>query len=93
LAYGISLAGLFPGTITLASEHLHMTGGITGFFLVGSALGAMALPWLIGQFFESVGPQVFPTLLTAAIGCSIVLLAAILLLLRRRSLLVDEKWQ
>jgi fucose permease len=85
LAYGISLAGLFPGTITLASEHLHMTGGITGFFLVGSALGAMALPWLIGQFFESAGPQVFPAFLTAAIVGSIAVLAAILVLLRRRS--------
>lgn len=83
LAYGFSLAGLFPGTITLASEHLHMTGGVTGFFLVGSSFGAMALPWLIGQFFESVGPQVFPAFLTAAIAGSIVLLAAILLLLRR----------
>ena len=90
LAYGISLAGLFPGTITLASEHLHMTGGVTGFFLVGSSFGAMILPWLIGQFFESVGPQVFPAFLTAAIAGSIVLLAAILILLRRRSLLGDE---
>jgi fucose permease len=85
LAYGFSLAGLFPGTITLASEHLHMTGGVTGFFLVGSSFGAMTLPWLIGQFFESVGPQVFPAFLTAAIAGSIVLLAAILLLLRRRN--------
>jgi FHS family Na+ dependent glucose MFS transporter 1 len=84
-AYGLSLAGLFPGSITLASEHLHLTGGVTGFFLVGSSLGAMALPWLIGQFFESVGPQVFPTFLTAAVAGSIVLLAVILILLRRRS--------
>ncbi len=85
LAYGISLAGLFPGTITLASEHLHMTGGGTGFFLVGSSLGAMVLPWLIGQFFESAGPRVFPAFLTAAIAASIAVLAAILILLRRRS--------
>ncbi len=84
-AYGISLAGLFPGSITLASENLHMTGGVTGFFLVGSSLGAMAVPWLIGQFFESVGPQVFPAFLTAAIASSMVILAVILIILRRRS--------
>jgi len=45
----------------------------------------MALPWLIGQFFESVGPQAFPAFLAAAVAGSIVLLAVILILLRRRS--------
>jgi hypothetical protein len=60
-----------------------MTGGVTGFFLVGSSLGSMALPWLIGQFFESVGPRVFPAFLTATIAGGIVLLAVILILLRR----------
>jgi fucose permease len=85
LAYGISLAGLFPGSITLASENLHMTGGMTGLFLVGSSLGAMAVPWLIGQFFESIGPHVFPAFLTAVLGTGMVLLTVILLLLRRRA--------
>jgi fucose permease len=89
LAYGLSLAGLFPGSITLASENLHMTGGVTGLFLVGSSLGAMAVPWLIGQFFESVGPGVFPAFLTAVVTASIVLLAVILLLLRRRGAVVQ----
>jgi FHS family Na+ dependent glucose MFS transporter 1 len=83
-ACGLSLAGLFPGSITLAGEYLHMTGGVTGFFLVGSSLGSMALPWLIGQFFESVGPRVFPAFLTATVAGGIVLLAVILILLRRR---------
>jgi FHS family Na+ dependent glucose MFS transporter 1 len=84
IAYGLSLAGLFPGSITLASEHLHMTGGITGLFLVGSSLGAMVFPWLIGQFFESVGPQVFPAFLVMALATGTILLFVILLLLRRR---------
>ena len=84
-ACGVSLAGLFPGTITLASEHLHLTGGMTGYFLVGSSLGAMALPWLIGQFFESAGPAVFPAFLIATVAAAAVLLTVILALLRRRS--------
>lgn len=85
LAYGLSLAGLFPGSITLASEHLHMTGGITGLFLVGSSLGGMTVPWLIGQFFESVGPRVFPAFLVGAVAAGMVLLVVILLLLRHRA--------
>jgi FHS family Na+ dependent glucose MFS transporter 1 len=84
VACGMSLAGLFPGTITLASEHLHLSGGMTGYFLVGSSLGAMALPWLIGQFFESVGPVVFPAFLMVTAAAAMVLLGIILALLRRR---------
>jgi FHS family Na+ dependent glucose MFS transporter 1 len=84
LAYGISIAGLFPGSITLASENLHLTGGITGLFMVGSSLGAMVVPWLIGQFFESVGPRVFPVFLTATVAAGVIVLAVTLLLLRRR---------
>ena len=44
----------------------------------------MVVPWLIGQFFESVGPRVFPAFLVVTIAVSIVLLVVILLLLRRR---------
>ena len=38
----------------------HRPGDEVGF--VGASLGSMTLPWLIGQLFESVGPQV--TMLT-----------------------------
>jgi hypothetical protein len=34
---------------------MHLTGTITGWFLVGSGLGGMLLPWLIGQAFVQVG--------------------------------------
>jgi fucose permease len=71
--------------MTLASENLNLTGGTAGLFMVGSSLGAMVVPWLIGQFFESVGPQVFPAFLTATVAAGMVLLMAILSLLRRRS--------
>lgn len=29
------------------------------------SIGTMFLPWLIGQVFEAIGPQVFPLMLTA----------------------------
>jgi hypothetical protein len=34
---------------------MHVTGTITGWFLVGSGLGGMVLPWLIGQAFVRIG--------------------------------------
>jgi len=84
LSFGFSLAGLFPGSITLASECLHMSGRITGVFLVGSSLGSMALPWLIGQFFESVGPEVFPAFLFAAAVGTLLVFSVIVLYLSKR---------
>jgi nitrate/nitrite transporter NarK len=42
-----------------------ITGRVTGWFFVGASLGGMTLPWLIGQLFESVGPQVTMLILFA----------------------------
>ncbi len=54
---GISLASIFPTFLTLAEERVHVTGTMTGWFLVGSGLGGMILPWLIGQAFVRIGAQ------------------------------------
>jgi FHS family Na+ dependent glucose MFS transporter 1 len=58
LGLGLSMASLFPTAISLAERYLPITGRVTGWFLVGASIGAMVLPWLIGQLFESVGPQI-----------------------------------
>jgi FHS family Na+ dependent glucose MFS transporter 1 len=54
---GFCLATIFPTNMSLASRHMAITGKLTGIFSIGSSLGALVLPWLIGQWFESVGPQ------------------------------------
>jgi FHS family Na+ dependent glucose MFS transporter 1 len=54
---GLSMASIFPTTLALAERRLAMTGRVTGWFLVGSSLGGMSLPWLVGQVFGSVGPR------------------------------------
>ncbi len=55
---GFSLASIFPTTLSLAERLMPVTGRATGWFLVGASLGSMLVPLLIGQLFESVGPQV-----------------------------------
>ncbi len=55
---GLSMASLFPVTLSLAERRMTITGQVTGWFLVGAGAGGMSLPWLIGQLFESVGPRV-----------------------------------
>jgi fucose permease len=55
---GLSMASIFPVMMTLAERRLGLTGKITALFLIGSSLGGMTVPWLIGQLFEGVGPRV-----------------------------------
>ena len=57
MAYGLSLASIFPTMLLLAAERLRVTGTITGWFLLGSGAGGMLLPWLIGIAFTSLGPH------------------------------------
>jgi FHS family Na+ dependent glucose MFS transporter 1 len=58
LGMGLSIAPMFPTGINLAERRMGITGQVTSWFLVGASLGSMSVPWLIGQLFESVGPQV-----------------------------------
>ena len=54
---GLSMASIFPTMITLAEHRMTLTGTTTSWFFVGASAGGMFLPWLIGQLFESAGPQ------------------------------------
>lgn len=73
LLTGFSMASVFPTTMSLAERRLTITGQVTSFFFVGASLGGMALPWVIGQLFERIGPQV------TMIGILVVLLIELLL--------------
>ena len=79
LGIGLSMASIFPTTISLAERRMTVTGQVTGWFFVGASTGAMFLPWLIGQLFESIGPWVMPLALivdlTAALSILLVLIS------------------
>ncbi len=65
---GLSMAAVFPTTLSFSGRRMTITGQITGVFLVGSGLGVMSVPWLIGQTIESSGPQ---SMLIILLGCII----------------------
>jgi len=79
LGIGLALASLFPAGISLAERSMTVTGRTTGLFLIGGASGSMSIPWLIGQLFGPVGPQVVMWIvfidLIAAIGLFFALMA------------------
>lgn len=82
ILFGISQASIFPTFLTLAEEHMHVTGTIAGLFLVGAGVGGMILPWLIGQAFTQVGPGA----MMAMIFVGVVLNLLMLILFARVSL-------
>ncbi len=64
---GFFFASIFPTVLVLAEQPIALTGRIMGFFLVGSSLGGMGVPWLIGQLIDPIGPQVMPVIVLVTI--------------------------
>lgn len=71
---GVSLASIFPTFLTLAEERMHVTGSMTGWFLVGGGLGGMLMPWLIGQAFVLAGPGAMIMIVLVSIALNVVAL-------------------
>lgn len=60
---GLSMASIFPTVLTWGERRMTMSGLVTSWFLVGASLGAMFLPWLIGQLFVRMGPPITMTVI------------------------------
>ena len=76
---GLSMASVFPVIMSLAERRMTITGLTTGWFFFGASIGAMSLPWFMGQLFERISPlatmfAIFLTLL-AALGVLVALLS------------------
>lgn len=57
LVTGLSMAAIFPTAIILTRSFMTVTGRVTGWLLFGSSIGAMLMPWLVGQLFAAFGPR------------------------------------
>ncbi len=51
---GLATSSIFPTLISFAEARMVMTGKVTSLFFLGSSLGMMLLPMLLGQIFEFV---------------------------------------
>ena len=74
---GLSMASIFPATLSLAQGRMPISGAVTGWLFVGASAGGMTLPWLIGQFFESVGPRALIAILVVDLTAAVGLLAVL----------------
>lgn len=57
-AAGLSLAAVFPSMLSLARARGVVASRVISLFFAAASLGGMAFPWIVGQYFESVGPNV-----------------------------------
>ena len=76
-ALGFSMGSVFPTTLSFVGRRMRMTGQVTGWFVLGASAGAMIVPLIIGQFFNSIGPRVLVfvtsiTLLAAAVVLALI---------------------
>lgn len=56
LGMGLSMAALFPTTYTFIQQKIKLSGKLTGMAWAAGSLGAMILPWFIGQRIDRIGP-------------------------------------
>lgn len=58
IGLGLNVASIYPNMILFAEQRMKITGQVMSWFGIAASFGAMLTPWLIGQLFESSGPQV-----------------------------------
>lgn len=83
ILFGLGIASAFPTLLNFAGRHMIITGAVTGWFFVGASLGGMILPWLIGQYFESIGPWFLLALSFSMLVLALGVFGVILALVRR----------
>jgi FHS family Na+ dependent glucose MFS transporter 1 len=82
---GLSMASLFPSMISLAERRINLTGSRMSVFFVGGSSGAMLLPWIIGQLFVPVGPQVMVYAISASMLGAVLVFAILVSSSRTKS--------
>lgn len=90
LGLGLSMASIFPTTLSLAERHMPISGRVTGWFFAGASVGGMTLPWLIGQLFETIGPQVTMLAIMVALVAAVAVFIALMLYVSTRSTTVGQ---
>jgi FHS family Na+ dependent glucose MFS transporter 1 len=82
---GLSIASVFATAMAFAERLVHLTGVLAGWIFVGTGIGMMLIPWLVGQLFQRLSPRVtMPVLLTDAL-IEFGLLITLLLMVRRKA--------
>lgn len=77
IGLGVFTASIFPTMLAMSGRRMALPAQVTSIFFAGAAIGAMTLPWLIGQLFDSQ-PRAMMWLIAGALVAMCALLYALL---------------
>jgi FHS family Na+ dependent glucose MFS transporter 1 len=64
---GFCMAPVWPTGFTLVGQRISLNARTTSLVLLGDSLGALLLPWLVGQVLDAVGPRAMVYLVLASL--------------------------
>lgn len=62
---GLGVASMFPSMLSLSEPNIPSTSAVTSTFLVGSSIGSIFLPPIIGALIDRNGPAAMPAMVLA----------------------------
>jgi FHS family Na+ dependent glucose MFS transporter 1 len=66
------MAPIWPTGFTLAGQIITLNAHTTSLVLLGDSLGALVLPWLVGQLLDAAGPRAMVYLVFASLAATLV---------------------
>lgn len=60
---GIFMASVFPTTFSFSERRMVISARVTSWFFIGGSIGAMTIPWLMGQVIETQSIKIMNILL------------------------------
>lgn len=73
IGLGIGMSTIFPMMLAFAQNRMAVTGKTTSWIFLGASAGGMSVPWVVGQLFERISPQVvLIAILACVVGTAIV---------------------
>jgi fucose permease len=82
---GLCLAAVFPTMLSWAGAIMPVSAKTTSWFFVTGGLGAVTIPWVIGQFVERSSPIVIPSVILGISLIALVIFNLTLKIVRKES--------
>ncbi|MDZ7844795.1 MAG: MFS transporter [Anaerolineales bacterium] len=66
IGLGLAIASIFPSAFSFMDRKYYLTGKISSWLFVSGGLGAVIIPWVMGQFVERSLPYTIPGIILIA---------------------------
>ena len=76
---GLSMASIFPTMLAFAERRMTLSGKLTGYLFSASSGGSMILPFVVGQFFTTIGPQVLYYVIFSALTIDCIIFVVLMM--------------